>query len=169
MNRVEPDSPNRCQAVTSQGQCMIEVIPNTNLCRVHNRQGKSEKRGALRNYLLGTFYQRAVELGDSDNIKSLRDEVGLSRMILERVLGQVTNESELMVHMGPINDCIGRIEKLVVSCHKLEQSTGSLMDRSALLAFAGQLIEIIADEDIHTDKLTNISNKIVELLHESQG
>lgn len=64
--------------------------------------------------------------------------------MLEARLNRCNDEFDLMMDSGNISDLIGRIEKIVVSCHKIEDAMGELLDKSALNAFASNVIQIIS-------------------------
>jgi hypothetical protein len=38
--RVEDDDPERCQAVTTRGQCKIKSLPGSKYCPIHGRHSK---------------------------------------------------------------------------------------------------------------------------------
>jgi hypothetical protein len=53
---------------------------------------------------------------------------------------------DLILQSSKIADLAMKLEKLVSSCHKLEGSMGKLMDKSAILQFAAEIVEIIGKE-----------------------
>jgi hypothetical protein len=88
-------------------------------------------------------------------------------MILEERLESCETTTDLMIHAGPLSDVISKIEHTVVSCHKLEESMGSLMDEQQLLAFTTKIVDAIALVITDPDLLDQISNKIMEIVDES--
>ena len=165
---TEDDDPNRCQAVTTQGQCRnvatkAEDGSYGKFCLAHggNRFLQSKEKEAVRNYQLTKFKAKLQRHSSSDNIKSLRDEIGILRMCMEERLNKCQDEADLLLQSGPISDLVMKIDKVVTSCHKLDGSMGQLLDRSAILQFASEVIDIIGSEDIQTDILERIGNKIM--------
>jgi hypothetical protein len=149
--KCEPDSPFRCQAVVKLGQCPFTAIENTKNCHMHTNGGVQAK-AALTNYRLGKWQARLNELASSDAVKSLRDEIGIMRMTLEEIVNRCQDSNDLIIYSGKIADMATRIEKLVSSCHRLELSTGSLLDRQDILQLAANLVDImtrhIPDQDV---------------------
>lgn len=162
-----PEDPNRCQQVTVIGQCTNLKIPGENFCKVHGCQTNSIERAECRNYRLERWQHRVQSKATSPNIKSLRDEIGILRMTLEEQLNRCIDPLDLVLHAAAISDLVLKIEKLVSSCHRLENSMGLLLDKSALLQFASEVISIIQTEISDPTILSSIANKIVASLGSS--
>jgi hypothetical protein len=164
--RVEPDDPRRCQHVTVQGQCLIISHPGSKYCYPHGGASTAHaaKRKELRNYRLTKWKARVQEKGDSEHIKSLRDELGILRVILEERLESCKSSMDLILHSGQISDMVMKIERVVSSCHKLEGSMGQLLDKSAILQFASQVLTIIGDEVQDEAALARIADRITNVL-----
>ncbi len=179
--RCEDEDPNRCQAVQAAGQCNYLSLEGSKFCARHggNRAQNSKDQVNLRNLRLTrvhAYTERAKELGESENIKSIRDEIGIARLLLEERLGTCETTADLMLHSPVIGDSLLKIEKLVSSAHRLESNLGELLDKSAVVQLTGELVDIISkslielsdtliDElgDEYKDKITAaISGKIVD-------
>ena len=162
------DDPERCQSNDTMGteQCWYKSAPESQYCMRHggNKAAESNRKQALRNYRLNQFHQRIGELGNSPDIKSLRDEIGILRIIMEERLNRCMNASDLVLQSGAISDLVMKIDKVVTSCHKLEGSMGKLLDKQILLQFADQVITIITSEDIAEDVLERMSSKLLKLV-----
>lgn len=146
--RVPADSPLRCQANNSQGQCNMRKVDGSEYCYIHGGHGaerKNERSGML-NYQLSVYHRRAAELACSSGLKNLRDEVGIMRMILERKLNEITNENDLILASPEITNMILTISKVVESCHKIDKDLNNLMDKSELIAFAESLSALLEGE-----------------------
>lgn len=144
---VDDDSPNRCQAVTKQGQCRGVKVEGGNYCMMHGgaKVAEAKQRQGLRNYQLTRFNARLQQLGDSGEIKSLRDEIAILRMLMEERLNQCKDNMDLIYQSGPISDLVLKIERVVTSCHKLELSAGSLLDKQAIMQFGSELITLVSN------------------------
>jgi len=162
------DDPNRCQAVGSNGQCSFIRVPGSDYCTIHGGAGtqKKNQRDGLNNYRIQQFQARLMELGNSDGIKSLRDEIAILRMLVEERMKTCNTGNDLILHSGPISDLITRIEKCVSSCHKLEGSMGQLVDKQAILHFATKIVDIVADEVGHLPNgdviVASLADKIIK-------
>ena len=162
MQRVENDDPCRCQGVTGKGQCQIRAIEGSNFCPMHAGAGsRTLEREKLRNFRLTKWQGRINEFADNDAAKSLREEIGILRMMLEESLNKCRDSHDLILSSGRISDLVLKIEKLVVSCHRLEEKTGMLLDKTAILQLAGTIIECIAKHNIPEDVLSKISDEII--------
>lgn len=162
--RVPLDDPNCCKAVTNRGPCNIKAIEGRNYCRVHFGFGaKNEENQKARNFRLNIYQRRVNDFADNDQVKSLREEIGILRMLLEEVVNKCNNATDLIIASNKIADLAIRIEKLVVSCHKLEQSTGSLLDKTTVLILADTFIQI-AGEVIPPDKIDYVSERLMKTI-----
>lgn len=168
---MRPDDPGRCQHVNSLGQCYRPAIEGGVKCAEHTRS-QSQK---LRSYLLTTTY-----LGDSpdrhiasDELKSLREEIAITRALVEKRLNMIQNESEFLAAMPAVQSAMNTIEKLVTSCHNMEVKLGNLLNKSALLQVAQQLVEIISVEleGVHNRNaiVDQIASKIVEAISQAEN
>lgn len=165
--RCEPDDPNRCQAVNKNGQCLNKAVPGTQYCAAHGGGVAQEAliKKSLRNYHLTRFQARLERFADAPELKSLRDEIAILRMMMEERLNQCEDAKDLLYQSGPISDLVLKIEKVVASCHKLELATGQLLDKQAVLNFGGELIAIISEEITDEEALGHISSRIMSLIN----
>jgi len=161
------DDPNRCQAVNSQGQCNNKAVPGGENCMAHggNKQVNKVEADSIRNYRLIKWQAKLSSKVNSPGIKSLRDEIGILRMVLEERLNQCEDASGLMIMSHTISDLVVKIEKLVSSCHKLEGSMGNLLDKQSILQFAAEIITIITEVlGKDSDKVSLIADRIIGLI-----
>ena len=169
VTRCEEDDPNRCQNVGKRGQCINLSVNNGTRCMVHggNKQLQSQELKSLKNFRLGKWQASIERHASSPQIKTLRSEIGILRILLEERLTKCQDVNDLMMHSGVISDLVMKVDRLVTSCHKLEGSMGQLLDKSALLQFASQIIEVISAElEGEDEKLNNIAEGIVALLQQ---
>jgi len=162
---TEDSDPDRCQAVTSNGQCRNKKYDeNTNYCLAHggNRGEDTAKKISKKNYYRSRWQARLEQYTDNDNIKSLREEIGILRLILEETLNKCNDESELIIQSNKISDLVMKVDKVVTSCHKLEGSMGHLLDKQAILQFASEIITVISEEIEDKEILNRIADKIVK-------
>jgi len=83
---------------------------------------------------------------------------------MEERLDQCTDASELIMQSQQIADLVMKIEHIVTSCNKLDDKLKRVVDRSQLLQFASETIDIIAS--IITDEiiLNTISDRILSAI-----
>lgn len=162
-----PEHPNRCQGIGRGEQCMMFAMPNVTNCALHGggNQVRSKEAASLKNYQLTNFRARLERHSGSSNIKSLRDEIGILRMMMETRLEKCHDDMDLMLQSGPIADLVLKIDKLVTSCHKLEGSMGELLDKTAIIQFANVVTSLIAEEVTDPAAMNRIADKIIEAMN----
>lgn len=160
--------PNRCGGATARGQCTNEAMPGSDFCKVHGGVDK-EAKASLRNYHLTKWQDRVSDKASNDNIKNLREEIGIMRVLLEIVINRCENEQEFAMASSKISEMVGKIDALVKSCHKLEGSMGNLLDKQAILQFAGQVIGIISNHLKDTDLLNQIADDITKAIGDTSN
>jgi len=166
--RVEPDDPRRCQGNDAHGQCRIQAVEGGTHCPLHGGNGQLAKiqKAAVRDYRLGQWQARVEELGDSSQVKSLRAEIGLLRLLMEERVRKIEDATDLLLQSGPISDLVLKIEKVVTSCHKLEGSMGQLLDKQAVLQFANVVIGIIGEELVNQPEVVSrIADRIIAAIN----
>jgi hypothetical protein len=165
---MEANDPNRCQKVTPGGQCKNEAINGTEYCETHNNPGRVDplKYYLLTNKVIGDSARRHAA---SDEIKSLRDEIAITRGVIETRLNSLQTEAELAAAMPSLYQYIMAIEKLVSSCHAMEYKLGNLLDKTAILTLAQKLINIIdnnlaADIPDRDEIVAKIAKEMVQVI-----
>lgn len=168
IERVAENDPNRCQGVTAFGQCQAKAIPGLRFCTMHAARGREvQKENVHRNYLLGKWQAKVEQKKCSPDLKNLRDEIAILRMLLEERLQQCESPTDLLLHGSAISDLTLKIKAMVESCHKLEEKMGNVLDRQQILDFASRIITILGNELSGQDTiLDKISNKILVAIGE---
>lgn len=161
--RCDPLDPRRCKCQLNGGaQCPYLSIENGDRCPMHaaatNHLVIQEQS---RNYRLTKWQQRLNEFADHDKVKSLREEIGILRILLEETMAKCNDADDLMMYSGKITDVVMKIEKVVSSCHRLEASTGLLIDKTAILSLGSAVVEIIVKYITDEAKIKLISDDIV--------
>jgi uncharacterized Zn finger protein (UPF0148 family) len=144
--RVEPADPTRCQSGGAQGQCPFQASQGSNYCPRHggNKAIQAAEKEAVRTYRLHTWENRKNELADDGKIKSLREEIGITRILIEELVNQCTTSTDLILNSVKISDLVMKLEKLVVSCNTLEMKMGMLLDRATIIQIGSMIVEIVA-------------------------
>lgn len=167
--RCEPDDPNRCQSTGQHGQCTYKAEEGKQYCPRHLACTRTaERKNKVRQYNLTKWQNRVEQFADHESVKSLRDEIGIVRMMLENVLNQCKDEHDLMLQSNIISNLASQIEKLVSSCHKLEESTGLLLDKNAALALGEKIVNVISIHVQDADSIEKIANDIILNIVESK-
>lgn len=167
ITRIErEDDPDRCQGMLMGNQCYNKAVPGTQYCQIHGglqiKQGQAKQ--AYKNYKLQKWQTRLDRMADSSAIKSLKEEVGILRMILEERLNQIMDETDLLLNSQYISDMVMKIEKVVSSMTKLDMQLGQMLDKQALMQMAAGLSTIISDEIEDQNLVRKIIDKIGDLV-----
>ena len=165
--KVAEDDPRRCQATNTQyGQCMNKAVDGSDYCICHGGAHaiKRRNREAMRNYVLTKWQAKLDQHRDAPDVKSLRDEIAILRMLMQERLEHCSTELDLILQSGPISDLVMKIDKVVNSCHKLEGSLGQLLDKQAILQFANEVITVITEHLDEPEKIDQISTGILEIV-----
>lgn len=161
--------PERCPSVTSLGQCRFKVLPGRKTCSIHVGSSSLVSSGeSKRNYRIAKWQARMEEFADNPQLKSLREEIGLLRILLEEVINSCTDKDKLIINSNKIADLVTRIEKLVKSCHSLEKSTGTLLDKAAASQLMGRVLTIITNYIEDKEIIGRIADEIVKAIKDAQ-
>lgn len=162
-DRMKHHPRERCEGTISTGQCINCKVPGSDYCPNHgaNSQLRAKNGTAIRNYRLQRWKQRVGEMADSDSIKSLREEVGILRVILEEMLNQCHDSTDLLLYSQRMSDLVMKIEKLVSSCDRLENRMGLLLNKDSVLQLAATYVQIINNYIEDPDVIERISEEIV--------
>ncbi len=160
---VAPDDPRRCQGTTPHGQCPLEALPYKQFCHVHIRLSAVGHRNEQEQskFRLRKWQARVDEFAIHPEAKTLQDEIGILRMLLEEIINSCNDSTMLVLNSHKISDIVTRIEKLVSSCHKLERATGALLDKNTIMMFITRLIEVIGTHVKDPAALQSIGDVIV--------
>jgi hypothetical protein len=138
----------------------------SDFCRAHGGQSK-ENAECVRGFLLAKAEDRArlAEVADElEPVKELREAISLQHMLIERRFNLIQNETDLLAACGPLNAMLQTMERLVASCHKIEQNLGELLARHAVLTLAKKMVEIVIDELEGVEEYELIVDRITERL-----
>jgi len=163
--------PDRCQGVDIHGQCQYKRAAPSNYCPRHggNKGLEKAEKEKERNYHLGKWRHRVHQFADNPEIKSLREEIGIIRMMIESVLNRCEEEVDLITYSGKIQNLIAQAQKLVTECHRLEERTGILLDKQTILVLADILVKIIGEHVSDADALDMIAGKMVDVVGKMGG
>lgn len=161
--------PERCQSNSGIAQCRYKALPNKTECRIHIAcAARTEEKQNIRNYRIAKYQVRLEEFADNPQRKSLSEEIGLLRIVLEEIMNNCTDSGKLIAQSNKIADLTTRIEKLVKSCHMLEKSTGVLLDKAAAQQMMGRVLSIITEHIEDTEVIGKIADEIIKAVKDAQ-
>ena len=167
----EPDDPRRCQAVVANGQCHNISVEGGSTCRIHggNMVQLNLAKQAANNYRLDKFKARIDRLSTNPQIKSIREEIAILRMLVEERLNKCVNENDLIIYSQQISDLVMKVQMVVTNCHKLESNLRVSMDKQAVLQFASEVVEIVGSELSGIEGAEAIVEKIADRIIQSMA
>jgi chromosome segregation ATPase len=104
----------------------------------------------------------------TERIISIRSEIGVLRIILEQRLNECHDLQDLLMKSSEILSTVQDIEKLVVSCHRLEKTQGILLNDAESAQFANELIALIG-KYVPADQLDKVANEFEAAYRESDS
>jgi len=167
VQRITDDAdPLRCQAIGAGNQCRMVRMDGSEYCALHGGNVAVQveaKKDAFR-YAAAKWQAKIEKHSDAPDIKKLNIEIGVLRLLLEERLTQCKDEIDLMTHSPAISQMVLNIERLVTSCHRLEDKMGHHLDKSAVIQFASQVVEILSEELQDAAALTRIADRIAKAI-----
>jgi hypothetical protein len=147
MPEVTADDPTRCKQSVGQQQCPNGAEPGSDFCRAHRGNDLTNMK-ATRLYLLAKADDQArlLQFSDHEEIRSLREEIAIARMLVEKRWNLIKTDSDLIMSCGSVNTLLLTIERLVKSAHTIEQNLGVLLGKSAVLSLGQLICHIIIEE-----------------------
>lgn len=158
--------PCRCQGIIQTGnragQCFYKAVPGSKFCPMHGGQPTLNAQSAFNRakYRLEQYNARMREFAGDDEIKSLREEIGILRMTLETLITSIKNPTQLPLFIDKITSLVTAIRMTVESTHKLEEKTNQLLDRKIVVVIADSIVQIVAQHVKDPDVLNEIGSRI---------
>lgn len=160
--------PRRCKFSFPRQQCRNLAVPGSKYCKLHDhRTGVLSEETRLYHLAEIDNRRRLSELSSDESIKSLREEIGLVRMLIEKMLNTAKTDAELLSACGSINNMLLTLDKLIKSCHTLEQSLGELLSKDSVMRTAQSICEIVIEELQGIEGHEEVIDRIVERLFPS--
>lgn len=167
---TDPADPRRCKFSFPHEQCWREAEYGSEFCLAHG--GKStEQAEKKRLYHLAEVdnRQRLAELSGHDGIKTLREEIGLVRMLIEKQVNSAKGDTELMSRSGSINNLILTLSRLMKDCHTLEVNLGELLSKQTVFRLIQSMCEIVVQELQGIEGYEEIIDRISDRLYVTVG
>lgn len=165
----EPDDPQRCQSGGAKGQCPYRAVEGAQYCPRHGGNKVQEvARAKVRSQYDLAMWRASIEhFSEHDSIKSLRDETGIMRMLLQTTLEKCKSQNDLMLWQPKISELVNDIRTLVTSMHRLDTSLGVMLDKTAALNLAMTMVEIVAEEVVDDGIADRIGKRFAQLVANS--
>lgn len=171
--KCEPSDPNRCQGRGDggEGQCCFLAVPDCKYCIKHGAAvvKAQEEKKKVSMYRLQQWQQRVDEFAASPRITSLHEEIGILRLQIENIMNLCKDNQDLLMYSTRIADLVMKIDRLVSTFDKINNRSSNLLDKSAALVLAGQIVDIIGAEVKDPEAVDRISTGIIDLVAKLAG
>ena len=169
LQRVQdPADRGRCKAPTAEGQCMNRAEDGSEYCLAHTRPrlGPSPTK---RIYMLARAdaRMRLAELADHEEVKSLREEIAMTRMMIETQFNGIATDVDWQLKWPAIERGIHTVHKLVKDCHVIEQNLGNLLAKQTIFQLAHRICEIVVNRLEGIEVYEAITDDIVRQIVQS--
>jgi hypothetical protein len=171
--RCDPNDPDRCNGPSkTHGQCPFKAAQGSKYCPRHggNKAIEAQKSDNIYQYRLGKYQARHREFTSDPQIKNLRQEIGVLRMLLEEVFSYIEvaatkdDRVTLLITMPRIQSLITTIGDLVMKCDKIETKMGQTLDRASIMNIGSMIINVISQHVSDETVLDTIASEIVEAI-----
>lgn len=164
----------QCEGRKEDGsRCTNRALIDSHLCancfsKSHTKRITKERR---RMYDLAQYNGDVDRFARAGEIKSLREEIAISRMLVERILKTIPADSpaELLARFPQVNQGIKTIESLVTQCNKFDITAGQMLDKSEVARLSSEIVRIVADEIEDTAVLERISERMAALFEKQES
>lgn len=135
-----------CQAKNKDGlTCNRPVIENSPFCTYHSpRLPAPTIYDWAKTEYLRSLATRIEDFKDTRTF-NLREEIGILRVILERLLASVEDDPTLLLRSSEIQQTILTIERLLKTTHEMERQSGTLLTREEVREIATTLLTILVE------------------------
>lgn len=141
-------------------------VEGSRYCGRHgaNKEIEAARKASANQYRVQVWQQRMTEFTENDQVKSLRAEIGILRLLIETILNRCSNSEELLLYSNKISDLTMKLEKIVTACDKLDRSMGLMLDKGTALKLASDIVTLISEHVNDPEVVDAISNGIIDLL-----
>ena len=175
--KSDDHDPLRCQAShADMGQCTylsMEGMDPVKYAGIKNcpqhggqRAATLKERKDSKVYRLQVWQQRVDEFMETNKHRDLREEISMVRLLIESMFTQCRTSQDLMMYSHRIGVLMLQLEKLITSCERLEKNSNMHMDKTAALALANKVVEVISEHIDDPEKIDAISGGIITILAE---
>ena len=136
-----------CEAKNKEGlRCTQPANEGSPFCSLHGpRRAKPPTiYDWAKNDYLKSLEERVQEFKDPRTF-NLREEIGILRVVLERMLNSVHDDPSLLLASSEIQQTILTIERLLKTTHDMERQTGELMSRDEVREVTATLLQIMVE------------------------
>lgn len=155
----------QCAYSGPNGECPFKRIEGTKYCGRHGAgfQLTQQAKEDTRLYLVARWQEQIGQKVEHPKSKTLGEEVGIIRMLIQQRLEACKDESDLLMSSHSITQMLTTAEKLVASHHKIEKERALLLDPDRAFKLANDIVGVITTYIDDLDILKLITDDVTQL------
>lgn len=146
-----------CEKLIQGNPCGKLCSPSEKYCNSHR------KRKTDPNYSISLFNEEVYQKKDSHQFSSLKMEVAMLRTLVERTWNQCDSEAELIANSVVFAQLFDKIEKLILSSHKMDVVNETVLSEAGVERLLQSLLDVVLQEVEDPDTLDRISAKLFDI------
>ena len=171
--KATKDPEKQCQSLANGNPCYYEKVKNAKYCAMHGGQNtvKAQRKQEMYDLRKSKWLQKIADekledFSQGKNKFNMAEELGILRIVLQEILGQCTDITQLMRHNQKISNTISQIERLIFNSLKLDQKLGQLVSKDEMITIAQVLVNCIQVEINDAQKIKNIVGNFEKILND---
>lgn len=108
-----------------------------------------------------------AELRDHEQVKSLRDEIALCRILIEERYNSIKDDTDMLAASSSINSLFLTLERLVRTTHTIEQNLGNLLTKATVIMLGQAIVQILTEELQHVQNYESIVDRTCDRLYDA--
>lgn len=146
-----------CERLIQGQPCGKICSPSERFCVSHTKKRKDP------NYAIGMLSEVVYDKKDSTQFSSLKMEVAMLRTLVERTWNQCDSEAELIANSVVFAQLFDKIEKLILSSHKMDVINETVLSEAGVGKLLESLLDVVLQEVEDPDTLDRISEKLFDI------
>jgi hypothetical protein len=154
----------RCEFITPNGPCPYKKVEGASRCELHaaNNDERDLAHKARRIYLAAQWQAQIGTFATPDEIKNLRQEIGILKLTLMKMMSACQTDQDLLMRSSSISELVVKIGKVVETAHKMDVITGRMLDKEQLASFGQRVIELVSNFVKDPDLLSQFAKALVD-------
>lgn len=158
------NSPTRCTAITSKGQCVNESQPKATVCAMHGRVIQARNQRKNIEELYSWKFQEDARKFSQAGVMSLRAEVSILRVCLQKLTNTCQTPNQVVLNIGPISKLTADIGSLLSVMDRINMNSGNLLDADDIIQIAQEIVQAISLEISDSESLARLAQAIESII-----
>lgn len=158
------NSPDRCTTITAKGQCVNQASPGLPTCPMHGRRELTASQRRSVTELYNFKFQDEVKEFAASGYMSLRAEVSVLRMAMQKLLQTCDTPAQVVLNIGPLSKLSGDIANILSTMDRINMNSGNLLGPEEIVQLANEIVQAISIEVTDADVLARLAQAIEQLV-----